>query len=222
VPIHITDADISMGEFFFSIFTNSSHQCDLSVNIFNDSILTHHFTTPNFFTGSSECNYAKQNYDIPYRFTLPPGQYTVDISTSQPVQFYQLHLHHYDQTFVNTLGFEPRDYDPIPTNDCSYNKYVVIPNISAAYGGMWWCIYQALVGIHVADTNNLIPIVNYHGDSMVQTLSMIHRIYLTHGGTIFSKSHLLLTPMKKNGSSNTLNRIYKPCKFIVGFERFYR
>jgi hypothetical protein len=163
VPIHITDADISMGEFFFSIFTNSSHQCDLSVNIFNDSILTHHFTTPNFFTGSSECNYAKQNYDIPYRFTLPPGQYTVDISTSQPVQFYQLHLHHYDQTFVNTLGFEPRDYDPIPTNDCSYNKYVVIPNISAAYGGMWWCIYQALVGIHVADTNNLIPIVNYHG-----------------------------------------------------------
>lgn len=151
-------------ERYFSILTNSSHKCQLSVSIFNsEKQPIYSFNAPNFFTGSSDCSYAKQMYDIPHKFTLLPGNYTVDISASQSIQYYALHIHSFNPELINTLDFDGTETRDISMNDCSYNKYLIIPNISAAYGGMWWCIYQALVGIDLAYKNQLIPIVDYQG-----------------------------------------------------------
>lgn len=149
--------------FFFSILTNSNQKCDLSINICNSDGIVHTITAPNFFTNSIDCHYAKQLYDIPHVFTLENGRYTFQLTSTQVVHIFALHINEFDPNRKNDFGYQPPKLDDIPFYDCSYNNYVIIPNISAAYGGMWWCAYQAIVGIMLASNNNLIPIIDYAG-----------------------------------------------------------
>ena len=163
VPFGI-DTDIYTDvQFYLSILTNSVHKCTITANISNSAGHVHSITAPNFYTGIVDCNYAKQMYDIPHRFSLTTGDYILDLSMSQPISIYEIHIKQYDPTSTIDLGYQPIQTDNIPINDCSYNKYVIIPNMSASFGGLWWCNYQVLLGAYIAIENNLIPIVDYNG-----------------------------------------------------------
>lgn len=162
-PIQLTVDATNASKNFFSILTNSTHKCQITIDLSNSAGFVHSISAPNFFTNSADCIYAKQLYDIPGVFHLPPGEYTMSVSSSLPVYIYEIHLNCFVDDRAHDFGFQPPITDGLPTIECSYNKFVIIPNISAAYGGMWWCIYQALVGINLAMENGLIPIVDYEG-----------------------------------------------------------
>jgi hypothetical protein len=163
IPFGIDTGNHTDVPFFLSILTNSVHKCTITANISNSAGPVQSITAPNFYTGIVECHYAKQMYDIPHVFTLATGDYLLDISMSQPVSICEIHIKQYDPTCITDLGYQPIQTDNIPINDCSYNKYVIIPYISASFGGLWWCNYQALLGIHIAIENKLIPIIEYNG-----------------------------------------------------------
>lgn len=163
VPFDITRDNNDNTNYFFSILTNSVHRCSISINLSNSAGLAHSITVSNFYTGSVDCSYARQMYDIPSIFNLTSGHYTMSITTTHPVYIYEIHLNQYLPGHINEIDYRPLITNDATTYDSSYNKFVIIPNMSASYGGFWWCIYQALVGIYLADKNNLTPIIDFNG-----------------------------------------------------------
>jgi len=149
--------------YFISILTNSLHRCSVSINLFNSDGLVHSITSPNFYTGSADCSYARQMYDIPTTFNLTSGHYTLGITTTQPVCIYEIHIKQHIPGHINEIDYTPFIANDAAICDFSYNQFVIIPNMSASYGGFWYCMYQALVGIHLAVKNQLIPIIDFNG-----------------------------------------------------------
>lgn len=163
ISFDINVANEGNTNYFFSILTNSVHRCSLSINLSNSDGLLHSITSPNFYTGSVDCSYARQIYDIPTTFNLTSDHYTLGITTTQPVYIYEIHIKPHISGHINEIDYKPLITNDTTTYDSSFNNFVIIPNMSASFGGLWYCVYQALVGIHLADKNNLIPIVDFNG-----------------------------------------------------------
>jgi hypothetical protein len=49
------------------------------------------------------------------------------------------------------------------TTEIVFNKYLIIRNVTASYGGFWWCVNLALHGCMIAETYGLIPVIEYKG-----------------------------------------------------------
>ena len=115
--------------------------------------------------------------DIYTLITLKKGIINIKITKPKSTAIYEIHINEYDKTKEITGIYEELspiksssidELSPIKSSSIEYiqqplNKYVIIRNVTASYGGFWWCVNLALHGCIIAETYNLIPVIDYKG-----------------------------------------------------------
>jgi hypothetical protein len=155
--------DIS--EYYFSILINSEHSNDLLFYISDKYVLS----TKAYFTDSKTDDYGRILFDIRQRVNLSEGNYTIDISCDSIPSIYEIHINKYDSEqltkykFIDYNNFKLPDLNLITRFDKNKKEYLVISNVSARYGGFWWCVLQVIEAARAAEIYNLIPIIDYRG-----------------------------------------------------------
>jgi hypothetical protein len=108
--------------------------------------------------------------DIYTRLDLKKGPVQLKVFKPSKTVVYEIHLSLYDAG-KELNGFYESDNDVCNNaykvepnnNEIAFNKYLIIRNWSASYGGFWWCVNLALHGCLIAETYGLIPIIEYKG-----------------------------------------------------------
>jgi hypothetical protein len=101
--------------------------------------------------------------DIYTILELKKGVYQLKITKPKNTVIYEIHITKYDES-KEIRGIYEEDIKKEITEDLQpLNKYLIIRNWSASYGGFWWCVSLALHGCIIAEAYNLIPIIEYKG-----------------------------------------------------------
>lgn len=165
--------NITNNKFYLSYLANSNdrHLFNITIKDTSDNLIyTNDILT--FYTESYDDEHAKQLIDIDKVFELNINtNYVVSINSIEDKKIptiYQIYLNSYDEKlvisddkFINKYKRDPmkiKFFFPLKVN-----KFLIISNVSARYGGFWWCVMQAIHGMKLAEQYGLIPIIDYQG-----------------------------------------------------------
>jgi hypothetical protein len=124
---------------------------------------------PVFYNESVHNKYCRMLFDSDHLFCLQKDEeYELTLKTVEEglgADLYEIHLSEYseDRRISLARNFIPplsssTDYSTLPMN-----RFLIVHNISASYGGFWWCVMQAVHAMWLAEQYNLIPIIDYEG-----------------------------------------------------------
>lgn len=138
----------------------------LSLNeLNNDQFLMDSLEIPIYYNQSLTNEFCRLWFDFDHLFNLEKDlQYSLKIIIPEQVDLYEIKLNEYlpHKKLNIGLNFNPpiyqNNYDNLP-----FNKFLIVRNNSASYGGFWWCVHQAIHVMSVAQKYNLIPIIDYQG-----------------------------------------------------------
>lgn len=111
--------------------------------------------------------FARQTVHIGNPIYLEANKnFTLTYEINRPIHIYAIDLEPYNNDkykLYTQLTFRPEHVENSEIEIINYNNYCLIPNMSAYFGGLWWCIGQALTGVGLCIKHNLIPVIDYEG-----------------------------------------------------------
>jgi hypothetical protein len=182
--IDITTTIESDGQYYISYLGGSTEYGEiLKIQIDSD----HQFEEESIYTQTKDKSSIILK-DIYRTFVLKKGTVQIKIIKPKNTAIYEIHINVYDKTKEITGIYEElqsiksspmeelpsiklspiEELPPIKSEDKEntrqpLNKYLIIRNVTASYGGFWWCVNLALHGCIIAETYNLIPVIDYKG-----------------------------------------------------------
>jgi hypothetical protein len=121
---------------------------------------------PVFYNESLDNKFCRILFDSEHLFCLDSEKdYELEVIVPERCDVYEIHLSEYSDSRIIPLArnFNPASYEKEKYSALPMNRFLIIHNISASYGGFWWCIMQAVHALWLAEEYNLIPIVDYEG-----------------------------------------------------------
>lgn len=167
LPFSVTTTDT----YILSFTLNSNHKEDLHIQIQSGNECVYTYCAPVYCTGimndSGDAFFARQKVDTKTKIYLEKDkEYTLSYHINQPIHVYEIDIDIYNNdkyNVYNAVTFVPEHVDCPYATITEYNKYCIIPNISAYFGGLWWCVRIAVTGIALSIDHNLIPVLDHGG-----------------------------------------------------------
>lgn len=160
--IEITTTIESDGEYYIS-YLGGSIEYGETIKIQIDN--THTLEEEVIYTQTKDKSSVilKDIYSV---IQVKKGTFNLKIIIPPKTAIYEIHITPYDKTKEITgiyYDSPTQNTEEQPPTQQPLNKYLIIRNVTASYGGFWWCINLALHGCIIADTYNLIPVIDYKG-----------------------------------------------------------